>query len=107
MEAGLVDRIQVRLPIRQDWKIEATTPQQAYVGQWAHLIGVFDAQKSQTRVYFNGMPAILNSIGFDSSSSRLVIGGDPSATNSFDGLLDDLHIWNRPQAQGSKFIVRQ
>ena len=51
------------------------------------------------------MPAILNSIGFDSSSSRLVIGGDPSATNSFDGLLDDLRIWNRPLSTGEVSLL--
>ena len=86
---------QAGFPFVRTGKLELTTPQQAYAGNWMHFASVFDTYRSQVQVYLNGNPASLNSLGFDSSTSRLFLGTDPDGSNPYDGLVDDLRIWNR------------
>ena len=83
-------------PFVRTGKLETTTPQIAYAGQKVHLVGVFDPATSQSKIYLNGTPALLKSLGLSQSSSRLVLGADTDGTNPFNGQIDDVRIWNRP-----------
>ncbi|MEL0098350.1 MAG: LamG-like jellyroll fold domain-containing protein, partial [Opitutae bacterium] len=64
-------------PFVRTGSIEATTPQQAFLGQSIHLVGIFNPNVNRTQIYLNGVPAQLNSLGYDTSASRLVLGSDP------------------------------
>ena len=83
-------------PFVRTGKLETTTPQIAYAGQKVHLVGVFDPTTSQSKIYLNGVPALLKPLGLSQSSSRLAIGADTDGMNPFNGRIDDLRIWNRP-----------
>ena len=87
------------LPFIRTGELELSTPQQLFSSQWIHMVAVFDPNRDQCQVYVDGVPALLKSMDLDVSSSRLVIGADPDGSNPFDGLLDDLRIWNRPISQ--------
>ena len=87
------------LPFIRTGELELSTPQQLFSTQWTHLVAVFDPNRDQCQVYVNGVPALLKSMDLDVSSSRFVVGADPDGSNPFDGLLDDLRIWNRPISQ--------
>ena len=84
------------LPFIRTGELELSGPQQIFSSRWIHLAVVFDRNRDQCKVYVDGVPALFKSIDFDHSSARLVIGSDPDGSNPFDGLLDDLRIWNRP-----------
>ena len=93
------------LPFIRTGELELSTPQQLFSTQWTHLVAVFDPNRDQCQVYVNRVPALLNSLDLDVSSSRFVVGADPDGSNPFDGLLDDLRIWNRPISQNEVHLL--
>jgi hypothetical protein len=82
-------------PFIRTGKLELTTPQYVYANQWIHLVGVFDPQTARVTITLNGIQATLNALGFDPSTARMFIGADSDGSNPYDGLMDDLRIWNR------------
>ena len=82
-------------PLVRTGNIEATTPSKSLRVSDCTLLPS-SINLNQSLVYVNGVPYQLNSLGFDSSSKRLSLGSDGDGTNSFDGQVDDLRIWNRP-----------
>ena len=55
----------------------------------------FNPRGSRSTVYLDGNPAILKSLGFDSSTATLYVGSDPNGSHPYDGLIDDLRVWSR------------
>ncbi|WP_372895415.1 LamG-like jellyroll fold domain-containing protein [Stieleria sp.] len=77
----------------------------AYLGvpvkfnEWTHLALVFDPQGANKgiRFYENGVEAYSNTtIGFESSSGNLMIGGRTGSTEGFAGRIDEFRVWDQP-----------
>jgi hypothetical protein len=62
---------------------------------WYHIAGVFDG--AQARLYLNGdlKGTLAVSAPIDATDLALVIGGD-DATRVFNGVIDQVALWNRP-----------
>ena len=82
-------------PFVRSGKLELTTSHQVYAGEWMHMVGVFNPRGSRSTVYLDGNPAILKSLGFDSSTATLYVGSDANGSHPYDGLIDDLRVWSR------------
>ncbi|MDN3024565.1 LamG domain-containing protein [Streptomyces sp. S.PB5] len=64
-------------------------------GEWAHLVGVYDAEKDQVRLYVDGQ--------LTDTADNLVTAGGSGALRIGDhwqGLLTDVNVWDRVYAPG-------
>lgn len=67
-------------------------------GGWHHIVCTYDAAKREQRVYFNGILTQTRTITSDLTvaGNMFWVGGAPYSTaNFFDGLLDEVMIFNR------------
>ena len=71
------------------------TPRQVLASEWIHLAVTFDPKVMRSKIFINGVEFPFNSLGFDESSGRIIIGSDQEGSDPFVGLLDDARIWNR------------
>lgn len=72
------------------------------VGEWTHMVGTYD-KNGQIRIYFNGF--IMNSaaatqgdieyLTYSGYNNTYIAGMLPSRQDTFDGLIDDVFIFNR------------
>ncbi len=71
-------------------------------GAWYHVAYTYD--QSAMKLYFNGVPAATNVIGpqpINTSSSNLRISGDDNLGSVyFDGLIDEVGVYNRALSDG-------
>jgi len=68
---------------------------------WNNIVGVYDDANNATRIYVNGQLANttnctwqINKTLWDDAES-LRIGGDDSITSDWNGMIDEVVIWNR------------
>ncbi|MCF7906993.1 DUF2341 domain-containing protein [Patescibacteria group bacterium] len=62
-------------------------------GTWYHIVGVFNI--SEAKIYINGVLDKFGSIsGVASQGNNLTVGGIGVANYYFNGLIDDIKIWN-------------
>ncbi|MCP4708851.1 MAG: T9SS type A sorting domain-containing protein [Planctomycetes bacterium] len=74
---------------------------------WQHLAAVYDAAAENAKVYINGIEQELTNAGddpsgniLDNSDNYLIIGNiSENFTNTFDGLIDELRVWNVVRSQ--------
>src|SRR5205807_166046 len=92
-----------RIYLSGNWEFSASGP--VALGQWCHVAGVYDG--SHLSCYINGQlvgPPVDTypyGTGIFASSNPLWIGSDPSNTNRlFDGLIDDVQLYNRALSAG-------
>lgn len=67
-------------------------------GGWHHIVCTYDAATRERRVYFNGLPAgsYLNASELTVVGNRFWLGGTAYSTDNFyDGLLDEVMIFDR------------
>ena len=70
-------------------------------GVWTHVAWTYD--QSAMKLYLNGQPVATNVIGpktIAASSSNLRISGDDGNHGYFDGLIDEVSIYNRALSDG-------
>jgi hypothetical protein len=86
---GFTQAAYVETPISQD--------------KWSHVVGTFDKNGglNNMKLYINGVLIETSTWGFfDPTNEKLYIGGNPgtrdvSAPNEFDGIIDEIRIYNR------------
>ncbi|WP_203996132.1 LamG domain-containing protein [Virgisporangium aurantiacum] len=71
------------------------------IGQWTHLVGVYDAAGRQAHLYVNGVIAgtVGNVTGYDKDAARFVIGAAQRSgqrVDYFPGAIDDVAAYVRP-----------
>jgi len=84
--------------------ISTTAPS---VGDWQHVAAVYEGGQP-ARIYVNGTPfedaSVSNQVAMPNNTETFQIGarrsGSGSASNFFDGQLDDVAIWNTPLSDG-------
>ncbi len=75
------------------------------LNDWQHIAASYSGTTSDLKVYVNGIPQNLNVPDpingplISSSSSPLVIGNNSDRTRTFDGMIDELRIWNIARTQ--------
>jgi len=75
------------------------------LNDWQHIAASYAGITSELKVYVNGIPQNLNVPDpingplISSSSSPLVIGNNGDRTRTFDGMIDELRIWNIARTQ--------
>jgi hypothetical protein len=68
---------------------------------WSHVAFTYD--QSAMKLYFNGLPVATNVIGpavINPSSSNLHISGDDDNNGYFNGLIDEVSVYNRALSAG-------
>ncbi|MEW6219312.1 MAG: DUF2341 domain-containing protein [Thermodesulfobacteriota bacterium] len=65
------------------------------VGVWQHLAAVFDHSAGQVTLYKNGRATAYANLTFDSSDSNVFIGSRLGTSEYFDGVIDEVVIYNR------------
>jgi PKD repeat protein len=78
---------------------------------WQHIAATYSGATSDLKIYINGTPQVLNAPDpingpvMSDPSSPLVIGNNGARTRTFDGMIDELRIWNiartRSEIQGA------
>jgi len=68
-------------------------------GNWYHIAGVFDPDNDELRIYINGELNNSSTVAANaafSANTPVAIGltFDPDSDRYFDGLIDDVRIWN-------------
>ena len=65
------------------------------VGEWHHIVGTYDG--SNVRIYSDGVEGtpMSYSTPIGTNNEDLKIGWDPDMLGYFDGLIDEVHIYNR------------
>lgn len=75
------------------------TPQ---VGQWVHLVGTYDADKGELRIYVNGALGGVTAYKETGNADQVLILGrgkvNDNATNLWLGDIDEVHIVSKPLA---------
>ncbi len=87
------------LSIDNEWQtVSAQFPQSA-LNQWNHLAATYDGYFM--RIYLNGNLAGIKEVTgtYTGNQEGLTIGNQPQRAESFQGVLDELRIWNRPLSQ--------
>jgi hypothetical protein len=77
-------------------------------GHWQHFAAVISSDQNYMKVYIDGVEKAssgYSSLGIRDTSSSLMFGGNPSWDSYFNGLLDDVRIYNR--ALSSTEILEQ
>ena len=68
-------------------------------GKWCHIIGVYDANTGNHKVYVNGRDDTASTTGgtvaFDSDAPDVVVIGWNAVSNYLNGCLGGVDIWNR------------
>ncbi len=70
------------------------------IGEWSHVAATWD--NAMMRVYINGVESgnqVFAGTGFNGATANLLIGingTDDANTDSFNGIIDDLCLYNRP-----------
>lgn len=66
------------------------------VGDWVHLVAAVDRSRGELRAYLDGaaMPAEVLGVGDVSTDEIAAIGGSPSGTEGFIGLVDEVRVRN-------------
>ena len=68
-------------------------------GTWYHVVGVWDASSSNLMVYLNGSLVVTQNTGASvpvtSSGSGLKVGSDSGGTSRWNGMIDDVRLYNR------------
>ncbi len=74
----------------------ASTVQGNLLNRWSH-VAVSVNQSGYAEFFVNGamVSASDNQSGYFQNPSTLVIGDEPSGARAFDGLIDEVHIWDR------------
>ncbi len=74
------------------WAHSTTVPQ---VGVWYHVVGTYDG--SEIRLYVNGqLEGTASHVGnINTTTGNLFVGSRSSSDRHFNGLLDEVAIWNR------------
>lgn len=73
--------------------VETTFP--VTVGEWQHLVAVFDLEQSTVRFYKNGNLFTASTYAYPPSTNNVYIGDNPAAyVEYFDGFIDDVRIYN-------------
>jgi len=70
----------------------------AKVGQWQHVVGVFDRVKHRAKIYINGKLRISEVDGystFNNTDNDLLIGYGAEGYSYFQGALDEIRLYNR------------
>jgi hypothetical protein len=72
------------------------------IGQWVHLVGIYDG--SMVRIYANGVEqgtgvAGPSSIDDTATTKKLFIGSNNGSDSYWNGLIDDVRIYNRALSQ--------
>ena len=77
------------------------TPVSTYFGQWIHVAGVYSATQNICKLYVNGvLKADKPAVGTLSySGSDLFIGNHVESGEDFDGLIDEVRIWDVARTQ--------
>ena len=66
------------------------------VGTWYHVVGIWDATNNVISVWVNGVKKSLATTGSSASDTgELRIGADRTSSNAFDGIIDDVAVFNR------------
>ena len=83
------------------------------LNNWQHIAATYSGATSDLKIYINGSPQALNAPDkingpvVSDPSSPLVIGNNGARTRTFDGMIDELRIWNiartQPQIQGTMY----
>jgi hypothetical protein len=83
------------------------------LNNWQHIAAVYSGATSDLKIYINGSPQVLNTPDkingpvVSDPSSPLVIGNNGARTRTFDGMIDELRIWNLartlPDIQGAMY----
>lgn len=64
-------------------------------GEWAHLVGVYDAELNTARLYVNGTSAGTAGAAPAASGDPLRIGGAADGGSNWHGRLADIRVWDR------------
>ena len=78
------------------WEVISPTLSSLATGVWMHVAWTYD--QNTMLLYLNGQPIATNVIGpqpIATSSSNLHISGDDNGNGMFDGLIDEVSIYNR------------
>jgi hypothetical protein len=69
-------------------------------GEWYHVVGWYDGS-SEVRVYVNGVQdgSVATSDAGVPNSSPFLVGGRDNSSDMFDGVIDDLRVYNRALSQ--------
>ena len=71
--------------------------------QWAHVALVYNTANATALLYVNGiLKSSANtsySIGVGTTTNKLFIGAFPNGTGSYDGIIDEVRIWNTERTQ--------
>ncbi|HAN76291.1 MAG TPA: hypothetical protein DCQ31_00230 [Bacteroidales bacterium] len=84
--------------------IANTAAESLVLGEWQHIAVVYDAQKS-VRVFVNGLEqeVIISEANFgplaDNLAYKLILGENRTLTRSFNGLIDEVRLWNTVRNQ--------
>ncbi|MCP4249380.1 MAG: hypothetical protein GY778_20240 [bacterium] len=80
---------------------EDTQSTESYVGQWLHVAGVYSATGDYCRLYVNGsLRADEPGVGqMQYAGADLYIGNFINQNEDFDGLIDEVRVWNVARSQ--------
>ncbi|GEM_PF-1753555 len=91
---------ELRMYIDSASSYQTTTASNLVANTFTHVAGTYSADTQTVKLYVNGVEqtstttgTIPNSIGDD--AGEVVVGADDSATNYFDGHIDDVRIYSR------------
>jgi hypothetical protein len=73
-------------------------------GVWQHVAAVFEPGVG-VRFYLDGVEVVNGSIGTDASSSAIDIGDNPGGSEYFDGMIDDVRIYNTALSAGNISVL--
>jgi hypothetical protein len=66
-------------------------------GKWYHCVGVYDSDATKLKIWLNGVKKEVTASGShtDTNADFHISGWDNAATEYFDGIIDDVAIWDR------------
>lgn len=74
----------------------------AIANQWAHIVSTWNSQDKTIRMYVNGvLQTATNTANYirNIASYKLQLGRNPEGTNYWNGLIDEVSVWNRVLTQ--------
>ena len=72
-----------------------TTGKTVTAGTWQHVAVVYEPGVGTT-FYLNGSAATTATIAYDTSANNVAIGKSPGYAEAFDGLIDDVRVYDAP-----------
>ena len=84
----------------------SSTPEHSIdLDNWQHIAVTYDGATSEVRMYINGVAQQLTQAPLPSghiannSTNNFIIGNDANGTFTFDGIIDEVRLWNRVRTE--------